>query len=144
MTEAILVNPRQFQFELVAPEKVEISALEERIILPGEEGDFMVLAGHELRLAGLRPGVISVFHANNHVVRYFITGGFADIGNTHCTVLTPHITPVSKIVADRVASDIERMSAALNTETDEAAQARIKAEVKVLEEKLEAAQKYNA
>jgi len=143
MAESLLVNERQFRFEMVAPEKVEISAQEERVLLPGEEGDFMVLAGHTQLLAGLRPGVVTVFHANNHVVRYFITGGFADIGSTHCTVLTPHITLVTKLVADRLARDIELHLEDLANATETVEIDRLKEALMIMEAKLEAAQKYN-
>jgi F-type H+-transporting ATPase subunit epsilon len=143
MADDFLVNARQFQFELVAPEKVEVSGLEERVILPGEEGDFMVLAGHELLLAGLRPGVITVLHANNHAVRYFIDGGFADVGNTHCTVLTPHITPVNKLIADRLSRDIEHLQSELANQNDEAVKIRMEKDLEILTLKLETAEKYN-
>src|SRR5690606_3180610 len=134
MAESFLVNPRQFQFELVAPEKIEVSALEERVVLPGEEGDFMVMAGHTPMLAGLRPGVVSLIHANNNVVRYFITGGFADIGNSHCTVLTPHITPVNKMVADKIAREIAHLEEELANDNLEAhARERMEEKIKLLQ-----------
>ncbi len=143
MAESFLVNARQFKFEMVAPEKVEITAQEERVMLPGEEGDFTVMAGHTQLLAGLRPGVVSVYHSN-HVVRYFISGGFADIGNQHCTVLTPHVTPVTRLVADRLERDIQYHEDNLATLTETTEIDRLKAELVIMHAKLEAAQKYNA
>ena len=95
-----------FKFELVAPEKVEVSGLEERVQLPGTEGDFTVLAGHQLLLASLRPGIVSVIRPNE-TVRYFIDGGMADIGNEHCMVLTPQIIPVSKMDAEKLEEELE-------------------------------------
>lgn len=143
MAENFLVNARQFKFEMVAPEKVEVTAQEERVMLPGEEGDFMILAGHTQLLAGLRPGVVSVYHGN-HVTRYFVSGGFADIGNQHCTILTPHITPVTRLVAERLARDIEYHEDNLAQTTETTEIDRLKAELHILHAKLEAAQKYNA
>jgi len=144
MAESFLVNPRQFQFELVAPERVEVTAFEERVVLPGEEGDFMVMAGHTPMLAGLRPGLVSVIRANNSVVRYFITGGFVDVGNGHCTVLTPHVTPLVKIVADKVARDIAHLEEELaNDDIDPSAKTQIESKIKILLIQLEAAEKYN-
>jgi F-type H+-transporting ATPase subunit epsilon len=141
---SFLVNPRQFQFELVAPEKIEVSAMEERVTLPGEDGDFMVMAGHTPLLAGLRVGVVSVLQTNK-VMHYFITGGFADIGNSHCTVLTPKLTPVVKIVADKVAREIEQLTEDLaNDNLDEHAKAHIEEKIKLLQLQFEAAKKYNA
>lgn len=143
MAESFLVNARQFKFEMVAPEKVEITAQEERVMLPGEEGDFMVMAGHTQLLAGLRPGVVSVYHTN-HVVRYFISGGLADIDNKSCTIMAPHITPVSRLVADRLAKDIEYHEDNLAQLTETTEIDRLKAELVIMHAKLEAAQKYNA
>jgi F-type H+-transporting ATPase subunit epsilon len=145
MVESLNVNQRQFKFELVAPEKVEVSGSEECVILPGEDGDFMVLGGHTPLLAGLHPGVVSVLRSNNNVTRYFIAGGFADIGNAHCTVLTPHLIPVVKIVADKVAREIEHLNEELandNLEAHERQHAEEK--IKLLQIQFEAAEKYNA
>jgi F-type H+-transporting ATPase subunit epsilon len=145
MADNFLVNPRQFKFELVGPEKIEVSSLEERVTLPGEEGDFMVLAGHTLLLAGLRPGIISVTHANNNVVRYFIDGGFADVGNAHCTVLSPTIIPVVRIVVDQVVREIEHLERDIaEAANDDTRRQRLEKDMEVLQLKLEAAQKYNA
>lgn len=143
MAEDFLINPRQFKFDLVGPEKVEVTGLEERVLLPGEMGDFMVLAGHELTLAGLRPGVVSVIHANNNVIRYFIDGGFADVGNTHCTVLSPNITPVSRLVANNIAHEIEHIDRDLAEAGDDVRRARLEKDRALLQLKLEAAEKYN-
>lgn len=144
MSESLLVNQPQFRFDLVAPEKIEVSGMEERVLLPGEMGDFMVMAGHTQLLAGLRSGVLSVLRANNQVARYFINAGFADIGNDHCTVMTPHITPVHKLVADKIARDIATLEADIDAaKDDEAAIAPMRDKIALLTLQLEAAQKYN-
>ncbi|MDB5478468.1 MAG: atpC [Alphaproteobacteria bacterium] len=144
MAEGILVNQRQFRFELVAPEKTEVSSLEQRVMLPGEKGDFMVLGGHTLLLAGLRNGVVSVMHANGSTSHYFITGGLADIGNEHCTVLTPHIIPMAKLVAEKLQQDLDRIEGKLSVEVERHAVEHLENERVLLQLKLEAATKYNA
>lgn len=143
-SDSLLVNQPQFRFDLVAPEKIELSGMEERVLLPGEMGDFMVMAGHTQLLAGLRAGVLTVLRANNQVARYFISPGFADIGNDHCTVMTPHITPIHKLVADKIARDIATLEADLeNADTDAATKTQINDKIALLTLQLEAAQKYN-
>lgn len=143
MSETLLVNERRFKFDLVGPEKIEVSTFEERVTLPGEEGDFMVLPGHTMLLAGLRPGVVSVAQGNT-IVRYFIDGGFADVGNTHCTVLSPHITPVVRIVVEQVVRAIENLDVLIMDAQDDMTRQRLEKERAVLQVKLEAAEKYNA
>ncbi len=142
MANKSLVNERQFKFELVAPEKVEVAGLEERVLLPGELGDFMVLAGHTQLLAALRPGVVSLLKPNNSVSRYFITGGFADVGNTHCIVLTPHVIPVEKLSAETISADLEKTQAALESATEKHTQEHLQEELVLLNAKLEAVTKY--
>lgn len=136
-----ILNERQFAFELVAPEKIEVASTEERVLLPGELGDFMVLAGHTPLLAGLRAGVVTV-HQSGGDVRYFITGGFADVGNTHCTVLTPHVTLLSKIDADKTATQIEKTEAALGQAKEKHEQEHLQEQLELLRLKLEAVKQY--
>lgn len=133
-----------FKFELVAPEKVEVSSFEERVLLPGEMGDFMVLPGHTLLLAGLRPGVVSVIQNNGSAAHYFIAGGLADVGNTHCIVLTPHITPVGKLNAGILEQEAARVETALNAANDQHEKEHLQAELNILQLKREAALKYAA
>lgn len=115
MANETITNARQFRFELVAPEKVELSGLEESVMLPGEMGSFTVLAGHTPLLAGLRPGLVSVIRSGNASQHFYISGGFVDIGNTHCIVMTPHVTPVEKLVAADVEKEIAELTAKRNT-----------------------------
>jgi len=138
-----LVNTRQFKFELVAPEKVEISRMEERVLLPGELGDFVVLPGHTLLLAALRPGVVSIFQDEKNATQYFINGGLADIGNTHCIVLTPQIIPVASLYAEKISTEIARLESQLSAANENHAQEHLRHEIELAQIKLEAARKYN-
>ncbi len=77
MAESFLVNARQFKFELVAPEKIESSEMEERVVLPGEMGDFHG-SGWTYAIAGgfCVQGVISVMRLNNQSDPLFHYGRF--------------------------------------------------------------------
>jgi F-type H+-transporting ATPase subunit epsilon len=141
MAEAITANNKQFMFELVAPEKVELASMEERVTLPGEIGDFMVFIGHTPLLAGLRPGVVTV-GKNGGDEHYFITGGFADVGNEHCIILTPHITPVAKLNAEKLAQEVQNTEKALTETKEKHEQEHLQEQLQVLRLKLEASKKY--
>lgn len=138
-----LVTTRHFKFDLVAPEKIMVSSMEERVMVPGELGDFMVLPGHTLLLAGLRPGVVSILHDFNNATHYFITGGLVDVGNHHCTVLTPHITPVASLYADKIANEIEQLEETLAEATEIHDIEHIEAELALLRIKFDIAKAYN-
>ncbi len=49
-----------FHFELVSPDKLMFSGEAESVLVPGSEGDFVVLKDHAPVMAALRPGVIAI------------------------------------------------------------------------------------
>ena len=79
--------PDQFKFELVSPERLLVTGEVEQVLVPGAEGDMTVLAYHAPVLTTLRPGLLDIVHANGARARYFIRGGFAEIGPSGLIVL---------------------------------------------------------
>ena len=84
-------------FELVAPERLLASTDADMVVVPGEDGDFGVLANHAPLLSLLRPGVISVYQGDRVEQRVFVAGGFAEVNERACTVLAEAAEPVAEI-----------------------------------------------
>ena len=61
-----------FHFELVSPDKQMFSGEAESVLVPGNEGDFVVLKDHAAVMTALRPGVIAVEDAAGHHRRIFV------------------------------------------------------------------------
>ena len=61
-----------FQFELVSPERLLMSAPVDQVVVTGEEGYFTVLKGHAPFMSTLKPGVVDVTRGRN-------VGGRADL-----------------------------------------------------------------
>jgi len=76
-----------FQFELVSPERLLVSAKVESVIIPGVEGEMTVLAHHAPVMTSVKPGVVTVKAADGAETRYVVFGGFADIVPAGCTLL---------------------------------------------------------
>ncbi|WP_119420802.1 ATP synthase F1 subunit epsilon [Desertibaculum subflavum] len=75
-------------FELVSPERVLLSVEAEMVVVPGSEGDFAVLAGHQPTISALRPGSIDVYEAGDRISsRIFVAGGLAEVSLDRLTVL---------------------------------------------------------
>lgn len=88
----------KFQLEIVSPEALVLSKEVVMVVCPGEEGDFGVLAGHAPLIAMLRPGVLNIYENDDKTYEtYFITGGFAEVTNTRCTVLADMVKDMSSI-----------------------------------------------
>jgi F-type H+-transporting ATPase subunit epsilon len=119
--------------EVVSPEHLLLSAPVEMVVVPGTEGYFGVLPEHMLLISTLRPGVVDVYTGGAISERYFVTGGFAEVTGTSCTVLVDEALPLTSLtkafVADRLAKAKAKMDAATTEEeTRRAAEAIVNSE----------------
>jgi F-type H+-transporting ATPase subunit epsilon len=99
-----------FKFELVSPERLLVSAEVEQVVVPGSEGDFTMLAHHAPLLTSLRPGVLDIGSGGTDRRRYFVRGGFAEIGPAGLTVLAEtaiDLVELDKAVLDQTIKDAE-------------------------------------
>jgi F-type H+-transporting ATPase subunit epsilon len=109
-----------FRFELVSPERLLYAGDVTQVDVPGEEGDFGVLAGHAPYIATLKPGVLTIY-GDGEPQRIVVRGGFAEAGPEGLTVLAEQATPIAEIDAvaiDQAIKDAEEDIA--DAETDAA------------------------
>jgi F-type H+-transporting ATPase subunit epsilon len=113
------------KLELVSPERLLLSEQVEMVIVPGVEGVFGVLPLHAPTLSTLRPGFVEVYQGGAVKDRFFVTGGFAEVTPSSCTVLVDEaiseavLTPAfiaerlakAKSLADQAAGADERARA---------------------------------
>jgi len=95
-----------FHFELVSPDKQMFSGEAESVLVPGSEGDFVVLKDHAPVMAALKPGVIAIEDAAGKHNRIFVRGGFADVGPTGLIVLAETALPEGELDAARLDQEI--------------------------------------
>lgn len=74
------------QFELVTPAKKFASYEVEQVVIPGSEGGFGVLKGHQPVLSMLKPGLLRTIKADGTEVAYTVGNGFVDVTGTGVTV----------------------------------------------------------
>jgi F-type H+-transporting ATPase subunit epsilon len=95
-----------FHFELVSPDKLMFSGEAESVLVPGSEGDFVVLKDHAPVMTALKPGVIAIEDAAGKHNRIFVRGGFADVGPTGLIVLAETALPEGELDAARLDQEI--------------------------------------
>jgi F-type H+-transporting ATPase subunit epsilon len=95
-----------FHFELVSPERLVFAGEVSQVDVPGEEGDFGVLAGHAPYIATLKPGVLTIY-GDGGPQRIVVQGGFAEVGPTGLTVLAEQAVPAAEIDATMIAQAIK-------------------------------------
>jgi F-type H+-transporting ATPase subunit epsilon len=92
--------PDMFKFELVSPERLLVSAEVEQVLVPGSEGDFTMLARHAPLLTALKPGLLEIGYGGSDRRRYFVRGGFAEVGPSGLTVLAETAIDLEELEAE--------------------------------------------
>ena len=88
-------------FELVAPERLLLAIDADMVVVPGSEGDFGVLAGHQPIISTLRAGAVDIYENDKLIDRVFVAGGFAEMSGNRLTILVEEATSAKEI--DRAA-----------------------------------------
>jgi F-type H+-transporting ATPase subunit epsilon len=99
--------PDAFKFELVSPERLLVSGEVEQVLVPGAEGDMTVLAHHAPLLTTLRPGLLDIGFPGGEHQRYFIRGGFAEVGPSGLTVLAETAVDLAELDAGQLAQAVK-------------------------------------
>ncbi len=95
-----------FQFELVSPERLVLSAAVTQVVVPGSEGQFTVLVGHAPVMSTLRAGVLEITGDAGGTIRVFVRGGFADVNSSGLTVLAEQAIPLDEMDSGTLAMQI--------------------------------------
>ena len=77
---------------IVTPARRVVETEVDSVVLPGSEGEFGVLPGHEALLAPLAQGDVTDQEAGRGI-RIAITGGFAEVTQSRVTVLADAASP---------------------------------------------------
>jgi F-type H+-transporting ATPase subunit epsilon len=95
-----------------------VSETADEVVMPGADGYFGVQPGHAPLLALLRPGEVSfrVGRAEKHVA---VSGGFAEVGPDHVTVLADSAERSEEIDVARARAARERAEGRLAGRRDE-------------------------
>ena len=112
-----------FRFELVSPERVLLSVDADQVVVPGDDGDFAVLAGHAPVISTLRPGVLDVT-AGSVRKRLFVKSGFVEVDPSRLTVLAETAYDLDDISAATMAEELKTAEAELAAAKDDSAKRR--------------------
>jgi F-type H+-transporting ATPase subunit epsilon len=134
-------NNKNFNFELVSPDKIMMSEPAWQVVIPGEEGYFGVRAGHMSLIAAIKPGVVEVYKTEGGAPeKIFIAGGFADVTATNCTVLAEQAVNINEIDAAMVQQDLNNLKEDLAGASDAATKLLVEKKIALATINLQAAQ----
>src|SRR5450755_73324 len=96
-----------FHFELVSPDKLLFNGQAEDVLVPGSEGDFVVMRDHAPVMTTLRPGIVDIGEAAGKHTRLFVRGGFADVSAAGLILLAETAIPVDQLDSAHLANEIK-------------------------------------
>jgi F-type H+-transporting ATPase subunit epsilon len=108
-----------FHFELVSPDKVLFNGPAQSVLVPGNEGDFLVLSDHAPVMTSMRPGVVGIDDPQGKQRRVFVRGGFADASKKGLILLAETAIPFEDLDADALGQEIKNAEEDLADATEE-------------------------
>ena len=133
------LTDKTFQFELVSPEKVLASELAYMVTVPGEAGDFGVLADHAPVLSSIRPGVVTIVSPEGVSRRLFVSGGFVDVTPATCSLLAEEAVALEDLNKAELETSLVNLRDDLGfAKDDQLKVARLHKQITVTEAKLAA------
>ena len=102
-----------FHLEIVTPDAITFSGDVDEVVLPGVEGEFGVLPGHESLITQILPGELIVTQKEQNL--YLAVGeGFVEVQPDHVSVLTDMAVQAKDIDAAAVEAARKRAEEALS------------------------------
>ncbi|SOC84484.1 F-type H+-transporting ATPase subunit epsilon [Ensifer adhaerens] len=96
-----------FNFELVSPERLLVSADVTAVVIPGTDGEMTVMAQHAPVMTTVKAGVVKLSKADGVEDKFVVFGGFADILPTGCTLLAESAVHMDELNAATLEARIE-------------------------------------
>lgn len=85
------------QLDIVSPEHSVFSGHVHMVEVPGAMGDFGVLPNHAPFMSLLRAGVIRIHTYGEHIKKFFVADGYAEVNESGCTILSEHMEDLEDI-----------------------------------------------
>lgn len=112
----------KFKLEIVTPEKIIYSMEVEMVVIPGEGGEFGVLAGHIPIVSSIRSGFIKIYDKGLVIEKLFVADGFVEVTKTATIVLVDrayHVLLTKVIDIEKKIIELEHSRSADNQDFDD-------------------------
>ena len=131
---------KQFDYEVVSPDKKFIEDKAYQIVVPADEGDFGVLIDHSAVVSSLRAGVVSIYQDQDTDIpqKIFVTGGFVDVTSTNCKILADNVINLEDMDQSEIEKEIQNLVEDLGLAEGEHDIAKVEAKLALEKAKLSA------
>ena len=102
---------KNFNLEIISPEKILLSEKVNSVIIPSFEGEMTILADHIPLITFLRPGIARVEGSKES--KYFIEEGTVEFSNNTLIILSSTITSLENFKNQNISKIIEESKSQL-------------------------------
>ncbi len=103
---------KDFEIEIISPEKVLMSDKTFSVTIPSYEGDMTILPDHISLTTFLRPGVVIV--SGKDQIKFFLEEGTVEFSKNKLSILSSTIIEISKLSKDNISKMINDTKELLN------------------------------
>ena len=105
---------KNFNLEIISPEKIILSEKVNSVTIPSFEGEMTILLDHIPLITFLRPGILRIEGSKES--EYFVEEGTVEFSNNTLIVLSSTIIPLENVKGENISKMIEESKALLAKE----------------------------
>jgi len=96
---------KNFNLEIISPEKIILSEKVNSVTMPSFEGEMTILLDHIPLITFLRPGIVRIEGSKES--EYFVEEGTVEFSNNTLVILSSTIIPLENIKGENISKMIE-------------------------------------
>ena len=105
---------KNFNLEIISPEKIILSEKVNSVTMPSFEGEMTILQDHIPLITFLRPGIVRI--ESSKASEYFVEEGTVEFSNNTLIILSSTIIPLENVKGENLTKMIEESKALLAKE----------------------------
>ena len=105
---------KNFNLEIISPEKIILSEKVNSVTIPSFEGEMTILLDHIPLITFLRPGILRIEGSKES--EYFVEEGTVEFSDNTLIILSSSIIPVENIKSENISKMIEESKVQLTQE----------------------------
>ena len=105
---------KNFNLEIISPEKIILSEKVNSVTIPSFEGEMTILPDHIPLITFLRPGILRIEGSKES--EYFVEEGTVEFSNNTLILLSSTIIPLENVKGENISKMIEASKALLAKE----------------------------
>jgi len=105
---------KNFNLEIISPEKIILSEKVNSVTIPSFEGEMTILLDHIPLITFLRPGILRIEGSKES--EYFVEEGTVEFSNNTLIILSSTIIPLENVKGENISKMIEDSKALLAKE----------------------------